>query len=62
MNNGKTRFADDETLAYIKELEKKLSDATKALEEIAMDFGTDYCSGDSMIAHRALAKLRSEEC
>ena len=41
-------------------LKAQLSDAVKALEEIAAEFGTDYCSGDTMIAYEALAKLKKE--
>jgi hypothetical protein len=41
-------------------LKAQLSDAVKALEKIAMDFGTDFCSDDSITAYETLAKLRGE--
>jgi hypothetical protein len=34
-----------------------LPEMATALEEIAKDFGTDACDGNTMIAHEALTKL-----
>ena len=37
-------------------LTTQLAKYKAALEEIAKDFGTDYCDGNTMIAHAALAE------
>lgn len=42
----------------IQTLKDKLTLAIEALEEIAEDFGTDYCDGNTMIAHETLKKIR----
>ena len=62
--SGDSRFTGDavkfiEYSAFV-ELQEKLKVAEVALEEIAKDFGTDYCDGNTMIAIEALRKIRGE--
>ena len=51
----KLNFKLDEENA---KLQSALEIAVKYLEKIDEHFGTDYCSGDTMIAHEALEEIK----
>ena len=48
----------DDIIKQKDKLQSALEIAVKYLEKIDINWGTDYCSGDTMIAHEALEEIR----
>jgi FtsZ-binding cell division protein ZapB len=55
--NNRLKAQRDEIGKDYKELERQNKIMREALQKIAMDFGTDFCSDDSITAHDALNEV-----